>query len=385
VRLPPLVYLLGLVSFLMDAASEMVYPLLPLFLAGLGATPTAIGLVEGVAEATASLFKVVGGRLSDRIGRRRPFLLLGYGLPALFRPILALAQSPWHVLLYRFLDRTGKGLRTAPRDALIAESVSQEALGRAYGLHRGLDTLGATLGPFLAFSLLPLLGVRGVFWLSALPALMAALILLFLREAPKPPRPLPPLRLSRMGRGYRRFLLVSGVFTLALSSNAFLLLRLKDLGLSEGQVTLAYTLYNLVYALLAYPFGSLADRVGLRRVVALGFGLYALVYLGFALAPSAGLGVAFLLLYALYSAAFEGSSRAYLATLVPPEEKASAIGLYHTLMGLLLLPASLLFGLLWQALGARAAFLAGAGLALLALGLFLVDERRRPPYPEGGP
>jgi MFS family permease len=188
-----------------------------------------------------------------------------------------------------------------------------------------------------------------------------------------------------MGRGYRRFLLVSGVFTLALSSNAFLLLRLKDLGLSEGQVTLAYTLYNLVYALLAYPFGSLADRVGLRRVVALGFGLYALVYLGFALAPSAGLGVAFLLLYALYSAAFEGSSRAYLATLVPPEEKASAIGLYHTLMGLLLLPASLLFGLLWQALGARAAFLAGAGLALLALGLFLVDERRRPPYPEGGP
>jgi MFS family permease len=166
VKLPPLVYLLGLVSFLMDVASEMVYPLLPLFLAGLGATPTAIGLVEGVAEATASLFKVVGGRLSDRIGRRRPFLLLGYGLPALFRPILALAQSPWHVLLYRFLDRTGKGLRTAPRDALIAESVSQEALGRAYGLHRGLDTLGATLGPFLAFLLLPLLGVRGVFWPS---------------------------------------------------------------------------------------------------------------------------------------------------------------------------------------------------------------------------
>ncbi|MGC8967390.1 MAG: MFS transporter [Thermus sp.] len=379
-RPPPLVYLLGAVSFLMDVASEMVYPLLPLFLGSLGAGAGVIGLVEGVAEATASLFKVVGGRLSDRLGRRRPFLLLGYGLPALFRPILALATSPWQVLLYRFLDRAGKGLRTAPRDALIAEGVPREALGRAYGLHRGLDTLGATLGPLLAFLLLPAVGMRGVFWLSAIPAFLASLLLLRLREAPSPPKALPPLRLARMGPGYRRFLLVSGLFTLALSSNAFLLLRLEDLGLSKGQVTLAYTLYNLAYALLAYPLGSLADRVGLRRVVALGYGLYALTYLGFALATSAPLALASLLLYALYSAAFEGASRAYLATLVPEGEKASAIGLYHTLMGLLLLPASLLFGLLWQALGPGWAFGVGAGLALLALLLFLVDGRVRPPY-----
>ncbi|SDE95705.1 Predicted arabinose efflux permease, MFS family [Thermus arciformis] len=371
-KLPPVVYLLGLVSFLMDVASEMVYPLLPLFLASLGAGPGTIGLVEGVAEATASLFKVVGGRLSDRLGKRRPFLLLGYGLPALFRPILALASHPLHVLLYRFLDRTGKGLRTAPRDALIAESAPQEALGRAYGLHRGLDTLGATLGPLVAFLLLPVVGVRGVFWLSAVPAFLAFLLLLRLREAERPPKALPPLRLARMDPGYRRFLWVSGVFTLALSSNAFLLLRLKDLGLSEERVTLAYTLYNLAYALLAYPLGSLADRVGLRRVVALGYGLYALVYLGFAVATSAPLALAFLLLYAVYSAAFEGASRAYLATLVPEEEKASAIGLYHTLMGLLLLPASLLFGLLWQSLGAAWAFGVGGSLALAALFLFLV-------------
>lgn len=380
-RLPPLVYLLGLVSFLMDVASEMVYPLLPLFLTGLGAGPGVIGLVEGVAEATASLFKVVGGRVSDRLGKRRPLLLLGYGLPALFRPVLALAQSPWQVLLYRFLDRTGKGLRTAPRDALIAESVRREALGRAYGLHRGLDTLGATLGPLLAFLLLPWVGVRGVFWLSAVPALLAASLLLALREPPRPQRVLPPLRLSRMDRGYRWFLLVSGLFALALSSNAFVLLRLKGLGLEERAVTLAYTLYNLLYALLSYPLGGLADRVGLRRVVVLGYGLYALVYLGFALAPSASFGVAFLLLYALYSAAFEGASRAYLATLVPAEEKASAIGLYHTLTGLLLLPASLLFGLLWQALGPRAAFGTGAGLALLALLFFLIDGGKRAAYP----
>uniref|UniRef100_UPI00307EAA34 MFS transporter n=1 Tax=Thermus sp. TaxID=275 RepID=UPI00307EAA34 len=313
---------------------------------------------------------------------RRPLLLLGYGLPALFRPLLALATLPGHVLLYRFLDRMGKGLRTAPRDALIAETVPQEALGRAYGLHRGLDTLGATLGPLLAFLLLPHLGLRGVFWASALPALLAALLLLALRETPKAPGVLPPLRLWRMSRGYRRFLLVSALFTLALSSNAFLLLRLKGLGLGEEEVTLAYTLYNLGYTLLAYPFGSLADRLGLQRAVALGYALYALVYLGFAWAETAPVGVAFLLLYALYSALFEGASRAYLATLVPPEEKASAMGLYHTLTGLLLLPASLLFGLLWQAFGARVAFGTGAGLALLALLLFLVDGKGKAPYPK---
>ena len=371
-KLPKGIYILGFVSFFMDVASEMVYPLLPLFLVGLGAGAAGVGLVEGVAEATASLFKVVGGRLSDRIGIRWPFLLLGYGLPSLFRPLLALATQPWHVLLYRFLDRTGKGLRTAPRDALVAELAPKGALGRAYGLHRAMDTLGAALGPLLATLLLPLVGVRGVFWLSTLPALLAVLvILLWVKERPSPPRPLAPLRLKRFSPGYRHFLLVSGVFTLALSSNAFLLLRLHDLGLSEERVTLVYTLYNLAYALLSYPFGGLGDRLGLRRLVGAGFLVYALVYLGFAWAQAPGQGVGLMLLYAAYSAAFEGGSRAYLATLIPAEEKASAIGLYHTLVGILLLPASLIFGILWQGLGARAAFTMGAGLSLLAFLLFL--------------
>ncbi|WP_114312468.1 MFS transporter [Thermus caldifontis] len=383
-KLPLQVYLLGLVSFLMDVASEMVYPLLPLFLTSLGAGAGVLGLVEGMAEATASLFKVVGGRISDRLGRRKPLLLLGYGLPAFLRPILALAQSPAHVLLYRFLDRTGKGLRTAPRDALLAESVDQGTFGRAYGLHRGLDTLGATVGPFLAFLLLPHLGIRGVFWASAIPAFLAFMALFWVREAkaPRARTPLPPLRLTYLGTlpvPYRRFLLVSGVFALALSSNAFLLLRLKELGLTQEAVTLAYTGYNLLYALLAYPLGSLADRVGLRQVVAWGFGLYALVYLGFALAKTALAGVALLLLYALYSAAFEGASRAYLATLVPQETKATAIGLYHTVVGVLLLPASVIFGFLWQSYGPGLAFGVGAGLALLALTLFLLDGKRRRP------
>ncbi len=381
-KLPPTVYVLGTVSLFTDTASEMVYPLLPLFLTGvLGASTTVVGLVEGVAEAAASLFKVVGGRISDRIAARKPLILLGYGFPALLRPVLALAAAPWQVLGYRFLDRVGKGLRTAPRDAMIAEVASQDAFGRAYGLHRAMDSLGATIGPLLAFLLLPLLDYRGVFWASAIPAILATLVIvLFLREKPGIARPLPPLRLSTYSPQYRWFLLVTGISTLGLSSNAFLILRLGDLGLGATQSTLIYTCYNLLYALMAYPLGSLGDRIGPRRLVLMGFAAYALVYLGFGISFLAWHGVALFLLYALYSAAFEGSSRAYLAQIIPPSEKASAIGLYHTLVGLLLLPASLLFGFLWQHFGSAAAFFTGAAFAFLAMLLLLLDPTQKRGY-----
>ncbi len=381
-KLPPAVYVLGAVSFFTDIASEMVYPLLPLFLTGaLGASTTVVGLVEGIAEATASLFKVVGGRISDRMAARKPLILLGYGFPALLRPILALAVAPWQVLTYRFLDRVGKGLRTAPRDALIAETVDRDSYGRAYGFHRAMDSLGATIGPLLAFLLLPLLDFRGVFWVSAIPALLATLVILFfLREKRGQARPLPPLRLSAFSLRYRWFLLVTGVATLGLSSNAFLILRLSDLGLSAAQATLVYTAYNLLYALMAYPLGSLADRVGARALVMLGFVTYALVYLGFGLSSAGWQGVVLFLLYALYSAAFEGSSRAYLAQIIPATEKASAIGLYHTLVGLLLLPASTLFGFLWQHFGSSLAFFTAASLAVAAVILFWLDPTSRRGY-----
>lgn len=381
-KLPSEVYVLGTVSFFTDIASEMVYPLLPQFLTGvLGASTTVVGLVEGVAEATASLFKVVGGRISDRMASRKPLILLGYGFPALLRPVLALAMAPWQVLAYRFLDRVGKGLRAAPRDTLIAEVADREGYGRAYGFHRAMDSLGATIGPLLAFLLLPLLGFRGVFWVSAIPALLATLmILLFLREKRGQTGPLPPLRLSAFSLRYRWFLLVTGVATLGLSSNAFLILRLNDLGLSAAQATLVYTTYNLLYALMAYPLGSLADRVGAQALVMLGFVTYALVYLGFGLSSAAWQGILLFLLYALYSAAFEGSSRAYLAQIIPSTEKASAIGLYHTLVSLLLLPASTLFGFLWQHFGASVAFFTSATLAFLAVVLFWLDPTPRRGY-----
>jgi MFS family permease len=376
-RLPLEVYILGVVSLFTDIASEMVYPLLPLFLTGvLGASTTTLGLIEGVAEATASLFKVIGGRMSDRIAARKPLLLLGYGFPTLLRPILALATAPWQVLSYRFLDRVGKGLRTAPRDALIADVADESNYGRAYGLHRAMDSIGATLGPLLAFLLLPLLGFRGVFWVSLIPGILATLtILFFLKEKPGIPQPLLPLRWSGFSASYRWFLLVSGVFTLGLSSNAFLILRLHNLGFSTVQTTLIYTFYNLLYALISYPLGSLGDRIGVRRLVLFGFATYALVYLGFGLSAAPWQGVVLLLLYALYSAAFEGSSRAYLAQIIPATEKASAIGLYHTLVGLLLLPSSLLFGFLWQRYSPSIAFFSGAAFAGIALGLFLLNPK----------
>lgn len=381
-KLPPTVYVLGAVSFFTDIASEMVYPLLPLFLTGvLGASTTVVGLVEGIAEATASLFKVVGGRISDRMAARKPLILLGYGFPALLRPLLALAMTPWQVLAYRFLDRVGKGLRTAPRDALIADVASQNSYGRAYGFHRTMDSLGATIGPLLAFLLLPLLGFRGVFWVSAIPALLATLVIvIFLREKRSQAKPLPPLQLSAFSLQYRWFLLVTGVATLGLSSNVFLILRLNDLGLSATQTTLVYTAYNLLYALMAYPLGSLADRVGAKALVMLGFMAYALVYLGFGLSSTIWQGILLFLLYALYSAAFEGSSRAYLAQIIPATEKASAIGLYHTLVGLLLLPSSALFGALWQHFGSSAAFFTAATLSATALILFWLDPTSRRRY-----
>lgn len=370
-RLPTTVYALGWVSLLMDIASEMVYPLLPLFLtAYMGASKSTLGLIEGVADSTASLLKVVGGRISDRMAVRKPLLLWGYGLPALLRPLLATATLPGHLLAYRFLERIGKGLRSAPRDALVAESTPQDELGRAYGLHRAMDSAGATIGPLLAALLFPLLGYRGVFWLSALPAVLAvAVVYLGVREKPAVAKPLPPLQLARMPKAYRRFLLSMGVFALGLSSSGFLILRLQELGLSAASTTLVYAMYNLIYALTAYPMGRLADRIGSAWVVRLGLGLFVLAYAGFALARLPWHGIALMVVFALYSAAFESSSRALLATLIPAEQKASAIGLYQTVVGLLLLPASLWFGWFYEHHNATLAFALSASVAAVALGL----------------
>jgi MFS family permease len=383
----PNVRALGVVSFLTDASTEMVYPLLPLFLTHtLGAGVAFVGLVEGVAETTASLLKLISGWLSDRLGRRKALAVWGYGLSSLTRPLMAMAQVPGHVLGIRFLDRIGKGIRTSPRDALIADSTPASARGVAFGFHRAMDHLGAVVGPLLAFALLPVAGgsYRMIFWLASLPAALCLLVLVVaVREVPAQGQParLPILTLRPYDRRFKGFLLIVTLFTLGNSSDAFLLLRARDVGVAEAVLPLVWAALHVVKSSTSIGGGILSDRMGRRDIIAAGWLVYALVYAGFALATSAWQIWALFLVYGLYFGLTEGVEKALVADLVPPESRASAFGVYHTAIGIVALPASLLTGWLWQAFGVGVAFSVGAflagGAAALLVG-FLSEPMRTP-------
>lgn len=370
---------LGLVSFFTDVSSEMIVPVLPLFVTGvLGASVTSLGVIEGIAEATASLLRIGSGWLSDRVGRRKPFLVVGYGISGAAKAALALAASWPAVLALRFSDRVGKGLRNPPRDALIADSTTPAMRGRAFGLHRGMDTLGAAIGPLVAWVLIQRAGAagpdfRGVFALSAIPAVLSVLVLLAFVRAPRRERATPSAE-SRAPfaapPALRRFLLADGVFQLGNSSMAFALLRAQHLGLSAAQVTLVYFGYNMVYALLSYPLGGWSDRIGRRPLLLAAYGVYAVVYGVLALATHAAHAVAAFALLGLHSALLEGQQKSLVADLVHRDQRGTAYGLYHTVVGAALLPASVLAGALWDRMGAPATFGAGAALALIAAALF---------------
>jgi MFS family permease len=386
--LPRTVIALGAVSLLTDVSSEMLVPVLPLFLTGvLGASMVSLGLIEGIAECTASVLRIGSGWLSDHVGRRKPFLVAGYGLSTLAKGAMAFAQG-WPALLgLRFADRVGKGMRNPPRDALIADTTPPQLRGRAFGLHRAMDTLGAAVGPLLAAVLLASWAAAGdealrrVFLVSAVPGALAVLVLVLAVRA-GPPRPAPSRPLAAQARAlgapFVRFLLADGVFQLGNSSMAFVLLRLQAAGWSPGQVALAYAGYNLLYAALSLPLGAFSDRVGRRPLLLAGYAVYALAYAVLAWAATrAGVLVALALL-AAFSALIEGQARSLVADLVAPEVRATAFGVYHGVVGMALLPASLAAGLLWERVGAGAAFALGAGLALLAGVLFalLLPPRR---------
>ena len=364
---------LALVSLLNDASSEMIFPLLPLFLVGtLGAGPAFLGLVEGVAESTASLLKLAGGWISDRIGRRKLLAGWGYGIATVGRPLIALATAPWHVLAIRFTDRVGKGIRTAPRDALLAESVVPERRGAAFGVHRAADHAGAVIGPLLAAGLLLLLPgqLRIVFGLALIPGLLAMLVLLAgVREIPPAPGPAgaaPDISLRDLGPTFPRYLGVLVLFTLGNASDAFLLLRAEDLGVATALIPLLWGALHVSKTLWSVPGGVLADRLGGRRVIVAGWLVYAATYLGFAVADAAWHVWALFLVYGLFFGLTEAPEKALVAALAPSELRARAFGTFHFAVGIAALPASLLFGALWEAFGAPVAFGVGAGLALLA-------------------
>jgi MFS family permease len=375
--LPANVLLLGAVSFFNDAASEMIYPLLPLFLTvTLGVGPAALGVIEGVAESTASFLKLASGYLSDRVHHRKRWVVGGYLLANLTRPLIGLASGWSGVLLLRFLDRVGKGLRTSPRDALIAESTPQASWGKAFGFHRAADHAGAVMGPLLATLALTVLPnqLGTVFLLSLIPGLLAiGLLVAGVRDVQTTAAPTrqEPLHMAaawrEMPSSLRRFTLILLLFTLGNSSDVFLLLKAQQLGVPIALIPILWMALHLVKMASSLPAGILSDRLGRKGMIVAGWGVYVVTYGGFAFADAAWQAWGLFLVYGLYFGLTEGAEKALIADLAPERLRGSAFGLYHLAVGLGALPASLLFGWVWQQFGDPAAFGMGAVIAMAAL------------------
>lgn len=370
--LPRTVWFIGLISLLNDSASDLLYPLIPLYLSSvLMAGPRALGVIEGIAEATASLLKLFSGVVVDRTRRSKPWIVFGYGLAGLGRPLIAIVSSwPW-LLVLRFTDRVGKGLRSSPRDALLAASVGPERRGLAFGLHRAMDNAGAVVGPLVASLLLAAqVPLRHIFLWSLLPALVCLGLAMMLKEpagqAAHAPKPF-DWRLGDMPPVFKRYLAVVALFTLGNSSNMFLLLRARELGVPEAEVPLLWAAVSAVAMLFATPLSALSDRLGRLRLLLLGYGAYGLFYLGLGLIATDGLWLfALFAFYGLFMAATEGVEKALVADLAPAERRGTAFGWFNLTTGALLLPASVIFGAIYQGISPLAAFAFSAACALLA-------------------
>ena len=372
------VWVTGLVSFFMDISSEMGYSRVPLFLVNtLGASKSVVGLIEGIAESTASVLRVFSGYLSDRLGNRKWVMAAGYALSTLSRPLIASGSNWGEVLVYRFADRFGKGVRSAPRDAIIVESTEKDYFGRAFSFHRALDTFGAVIGPLIAFMVLSAYSndYRLVFWLSIIPgALAVLLIILFVREPSRGKaegRTKHELTWGRFDWKFRVFMLISAIFALGNISDAFLILRAQELGIPSSRIPLVYLCFNLVYSLTAFPAGMLADSFGRKRIILSGFILFAFLLYGFAVARESGIVWMLFGVYGVFMGLTEGIQKAFLATIIPGEFKATAYGIYNAVTGLAMFPASLFAGWLWDHYSSSAPFYYGAGMAALAAVLFI--------------
>jgi len=376
------VFVLGLVSFFNDVASEMIYPIVPIFLTSVLGTPVAIiGLIEGIAESTASVLKVVSGWLSDKLQKRKPFVVAGYSFSAISKILLSLAFSWPFVLFARFVDRFGKGTRTSARDALIAESSENSARGRSFGFHRALDTLGAVVGPLIALLAIHFLDnkFRLIFFLAFIPACIGILLLLFfVKERKKETNLSPALNLSwrNLDPSFKIFLLISFVFALGNSSDAFLILRAQNLGLSVILVVLAYVLFNFTYAIFSMPAGIISDKIGPKKVLFSGFLLFSFIYLLFGLTNSSLILWFLFPFYGIYMALTEGVGKAYISNLVPQEKAGTAFGVYQTTIGLCTFFASLIAGLLWTYIDVSAPFIFGSITAVISAFLFVVLEKK---------
>jgi MFS family permease len=380
---------LGVVSFFTDMSSEMIYPLLPVFLTTtLGASAGMLGAIEGAAETTASLLKLASGWWSDRVGKRKPLVVIGYGIASFVRPLIAVAQSATQVLAIRLTDRVGKGIRNAPRDALIAESVDPSIRGKAFGFHRAADHAGAVVGPLLAFALLQGLGfeLRTVFWLALIPGILAMVtVIVFVREASvarASASPAPQGEARNVPRSFWAYLGVVLLFTLGNSTDAFLLLRANQLGVPLALVPILWATLHVVKSAASTHGGALSDRIGRAPTLIAGWTIFALVYLGFAVATQQWHVWALFISYGLFFALTEGTERALVADFTGAK-RGTAFGWFHLTVGLGALPASVMFGLIWDRAGASSAFYLGAGLAALAaIGIAVIPKPTTTTHPD---
>ena len=383
--IPRTVWALGFVSMFMDISSETIHALLPLFLTGtLGVSVAMVGLIDGVAESTASIAKLFSGYVSDRIGKRKPLILIGYGLGALTKPLFALAGSASLVIAARFADRIGKGLRGAPRDALVADVTPIEIRGRAFGLRQSLDTAGALIGPLVAIGLMFVFAnnIRSVFWIATIPAIIAVLLVLLFVSEPQSPKPTSAARspiafadLKRLPRAFWLLTMVGSIFTLARFSEAFLILKASAEGLPLALAPVVLVVMNAVYVIGAYPAGAMADRFAARTLLSIGMACLIMADLALALLPSltgAFIGIA---LWGAHMALTQGLLTKLVADNAPPELRGSAYGFFNFGTGIALLFASLIAGIVWDRFGAETTFLVGAGFAVVALGALWAIER----------
>jgi len=366
---------LGLVSFFTDLSTEMVYPLIPLYLVSqFGATPALVGIIEGISESVSSLLKVFSGYITDRFQKKKAIAFAGYAPGVLYKLTLLFAGSWFGILGARVLDRIGKGIRTAPRDVLVSESSDKGGMGKAFGIHKALDMAGAALGILITYFVLRGMGdnfeYKRMFMFSMIPAIIGLCMFIFIKEKkqPRSAKNREPFwkNIHKVDGQLRLYLLVVFLFTLGNSSNAFILLRAKSTGFDNVSVILLYFVYNITASALSIPLGKLSDRIGRKRLLVPGYLAFSICYLGFAFAANQWMMVAVFVIYGAYTAMIAGVERAFVAEISPPELKGTMLGLQSTVAGIALLPASIVAGLLWDSFGAAVPFVFGAGLSLTA-------------------
>ena len=374
------IIILGIVSLCTDLSSQMVFPLIPLYLTSvLAAGAFVVGLVEGAAETTASLLKVISGYISDRIRRRKPFVLLGYGISSFVKPLFAFAVIWPAILLLRVVERVGKGLRTAPRDAIVTESTDPEVRGKAFGFNRAMDGIGSMGGAILAFILLPIYGFQNVFLIAFIPGIIAVLVIFFIREdTPEPQSPIETrakpsfaISLRMLSVNLRLYIMASAIFGLGHYGYAFLLLKAQSAGASDDTALLFYVLFYAVYSLCTIPAGVVSDRIGRKPVIISGYALFILLSAGLVFVTDYSVLPLFFALYGIFFAFIDGAQRAFVVDLSPPEIKATALGTFHTAIGLVALPGGFIAGMLWDVYSPGATFVFGTLLALLSVGIMV--------------